>query len=86
MSELAESLAEAATNAVDRAEAEVYAGRRLTRADLRYMAGFAVAAVLETLAAHCDPVSVGDGSTSQALLANTELRRLAAEVKTKEGD
>ncbi len=46
----------------------------------------AVAAVLETLAAHCDPVPVGDGSTSQALLANTELRRLAAELKDRRGD
>lgn len=44
----------------------------------------AVAAVLETLAAHCDPVAIGDGSTSQALLSNTELRRLAVEAR-KEG-
>lgn len=44
----------------------------------------AVAAVLETLAAHCDPVATGDRSTSQALLSNTELRRLA--VEAREGD
>lgn len=44
----------------------------------------AVAAVLETLAVHCDPVSLGEGSTSQALLSNADLRGLAAEVKTRE--
>jgi len=38
-----------------------------------------LAAVLEALAAHCDPVPDGEG-TRQVLLANTEFRRLAAEV------
>ncbi len=50
-SDLSRTLTEAATNAIDKSEAEVYAGRRLARADLRYMAEAAVAAVLETLAA-----------------------------------
>lgn len=47
------------------------------------LADGAAAAVLETLAAHCDPVAIGDGSTSQALLSNTELRRLAVEARTE---
>lgn len=41
----------------------------------------AVAAVLETLAEHCDPVSIGPESTEQALLTNSDLRRLSAEVR-----
>lgn len=87
MSDLSKALRDAAW-----AEMQGPAWRNVTYADLREAdpdtvmrsakerVDRTVAAVLETLARHCDPVEVGDGSTSQALLANTELRRLAAEV------
>ena len=50
MSDLADRLVTAATTAADKAEVEVYDGRRLTRADLRYVSESVVAAVLRTLA------------------------------------
>jgi hypothetical protein len=71
---------------VDAAATGMHNARCVCRQDghpeaYREAAAVAVAAGLETLATHCDPVTVGSGSTEQALLGNTELRRLAAEVK-----
>jgi hypothetical protein len=47
---LTQRLVEAATNAADKAEVEVYAGRRLARADLRYISEAVTAVLLREVA------------------------------------
>lgn len=54
---LANRLVEVATNAADKAEVEVYADRRLTRADLRFISESVTAAVIRELSAHLREVS-----------------------------
>lgn len=51
--------------------------RRISQARSRA----AVVAVLETLAAECDPVAIGPDSTEQKLLTNADLRRLSEAVR-----
>ena len=86
VSELSRSLVDAAAEAIERVDEGLVDAPEAFFSNSAYgkQAVAAVAAVLETLAAYCDPVPVGDGATSQALLANTELRRLAAEVKEEQ--
>lgn len=72
MSDLANRLVQAATNAADKAEVEVYAGRRLARADLRHISEAVIAAVLRELETACVSEIWFDGPQLRALAGVVE--------------
>lgn len=77
-SPLANRLVEAATNAADQSEVEVFRGRRLARADLRHMSEASTVAVLRMLAYEFDGVAPDECHPTDTLL------RLADEIEKGE--